>query len=61
MSLSTAGVVRTLLKKHAIRCACLGTVFNLPMAKITLLEDLSMVAMSAVMIGASLLHAGVAR
>jgi hypothetical protein len=61
MSLSTAGVVRTLLKKHAIRCACLGTVFNLPMSKITLLEDLSMVAMSAVMIGATLLQAGVAR
>ena len=61
MSLSTVGVVRSLLKKHAIRCACLGTVFNLPMSKITLIEDLSMVVMSAVMIGTTLLHAGIAR
>jgi len=61
MSLSTVGVVRSLLKKHAIRCACLGTLFKLPMSKITLIEDLSMVVMSAAMIGATLLHARVAR
>ena len=61
MSLSTVGVVRSLLKKHAIRCACLGTVFNLPMSKITVVEDLSMVLMSAVMIAATLLHRGVAQ
>jgi hypothetical protein len=57
MLLSTVGVVRSLAEKRAIRCACLGTVFNLPMSKITLIEDLSMVVMSAVMAGAALLHA----
>ena len=50
MTVGTAGVVRSLLKKNKIQCACLGTVFNLPMSKITLIEDLLMVAMSAIMI-----------
>jgi len=53
MSLSTVGVVRSLLEKRAIRCACLGTVFNLPMSNITLIEDLSMVLMSV----AAIVHA----
>ena len=57
MALSTVGVVRSILKKQTIRCACLGTVFNLPMSKITLVEDLSMVAMA----GAALVRAGVVR
>jgi hypothetical protein len=38
MSLSTVGVVRSLLKKHAIRCACQGALFYLPMSKITSLR-----------------------
>jgi len=58
MSLSTAGVLRSLLKKRAIQCACLGTVFNLPMSKITLIEDLSMVVMSVAMV---LYHVGAGR
>ena len=61
MAVSTAGVARSLLKKHAIRCACLGTVFNLPMSKITLIEDLTMVVMSVVMIGGALFHSGAGR
>jgi len=61
MSLSTVGVTRSLLKKHAIRCACLGTVFNLPMSKITLIEDLSMVVISAIMTVAAIVHTGVMR
>jgi hypothetical protein len=54
MSLSTVGVFRSLLKKTKIQCACLGTVFNLPMSTVTLVEDLFMVGMSATMIGAML-------
>jgi copper chaperone CopZ len=50
MSISSIGVIQSLLKKRRIRCACLGAVFNLPMSTITLIEDLLMVAMSAVMI-----------
>ena len=30
-----------------IRCACLGTVFNLPMSTVTLVEDGLMIAMAA--------------
>jgi hypothetical protein len=58
MTISTLGVVRSLLRKQAIRCACLGTIFNLPMSRITLIEDLLMVAMSAASVGAALFHFG---
>jgi len=44
------GVFRTLLKKKAIRCACLGTVLSLPMTKVTLVEDLGMAAMALLML-----------
>lgn len=50
MSISTAGVVRALMRKQAIACACLGTVFNLPMSRVTLVEDLIMVAMAVAML-----------
>lgn len=50
MSLSIIGVLRSVLKRHAIRCACLGTVFNLPMSTITIIEDGLMIAMSAIAI-----------
>jgi hypothetical protein len=54
MSVGAIGVARTLLRKNKIQCACLGTVFNLPMSKITLVEDLLMAGMSAAMIVAIL-------
>jgi len=54
MSVGAVGIARTLLRKNKIQCACLGTVFNLPMSKVTLIEDLIMVGMSATMIGALL-------
>ena len=50
MGVSTLGVVRSLVKKQKIRCACLGTVFNLPMSVVTLVEDLLMVGMSTAML-----------
>jgi hypothetical protein len=52
MSIGAIGVVRSLMNKTRIRCACLGTGFNLPMSRVTLIEDLLMVSMSAIMIGA---------
>lgn len=48
MSVSSIGVIQSLLNKRKIRCACLGTVFNLPMSTVTLVEDGLMVAMAAV-------------
>lgn len=50
MGVSCIGVIQSLLAKRKIQCACLGTVFNLPMSKITLIEDLLMVVMAAVML-----------
>ena len=50
MSVSSIGVIQSLLAKKKIQCACLGTVFNLPMSNITLIEDLLMVVMAAVML-----------
>jgi copper chaperone CopZ len=43
----SVGVFRALLQKKRIRCACLGTVLNLPMTKVTLVEDVGMAAMAA--------------
>ena len=50
MGISTLGVIRSLLARQKIRCACLGSVFNLPMSAVTLVEDVLMVGMSAAML-----------
>lgn len=39
MGFSSLGVINSLVKKRTIQCACLGTVFNLPMSSVTLIED----------------------
>lgn len=49
MGISSIGVIRSLIKKSPFQCACLGTVIKLPLSKVTLFEDLLMVAMSAIM------------
>jgi len=50
MLLGAVGVLNALTKEQAIRCACLGTALNLPMTTITLVEDLGMAGMAAVML-----------
>lgn len=50
MSFSTVGVVLAVMNQQKIRCACLGTGFNLPMSTVTIIEDLSMVLMAGWMI-----------
>jgi len=50
MLVGAGGVIQSNLQKKSIRCACLGTVFNLPMSTVTILEDLSMAAMAAWML-----------
>ncbi len=50
MGFSSIGVIRAVLDNKKIRCACLGTVFNLPMSTITIIEDLAMVIMALIMI-----------
>ena len=50
MGFSSLGVVSALAKKQKIQCACLGTVLNLPMTLVTLVEDLLMVIMAVIML-----------
>ncbi len=49
-ALGAAVVLRALLRKDRIRCACLGTALNLPITTATLVEDLGMAAMAAAML-----------
>lgn len=46
MGFSALGVIKAVLNKRSIACACLGTVFQLPMTTVTIVEDLIMVAMA---------------
>jgi copper chaperone CopZ len=50
MALSSLGVIQSVMNKQKIRCACLGTVFNLPMSMVTIIEDLLMAGMAAWML-----------
>jgi copper chaperone CopZ len=54
MGFSAIGVIRAVASKTQIQCACLGTVFKLPMSTVTIVEDVGMVAMAAVMLVFSL-------
>jgi copper chaperone CopZ len=44
------GVIQANLKKQTIQCACLGTVFQLPMSVVTIIENVGMAAMAALML-----------
>ncbi len=50
MGFSSLGVIQALSEKRKIRCACLGTILNIPMSTTMLMEDLGMVAMSVLML-----------
>lgn len=50
MSVSIIGVLQTVLDKKKIQCACLGSVFKLPMSTVTIIEDGLMIAMSGYML-----------
>jgi cation transport ATPase len=50
MGVSVIGVIESNINKRKIKCACLGAVFNLPMSTVTIIEDLVMIAMAAVML-----------
>ena len=50
MGFSAIGVIRAVTHKTQIQCACLGTVFKLPMSTVTIVEDVGMVLMAAVML-----------
>lgn len=48
MGFSAIGVIQAVVDKKTIRCACLGSVFQLPMSTVTIVEDLLMVGMAAI-------------
>jgi len=50
MTVSIIGVLQSVLNKRKIKCACIGDVFNLPMSTITIIEDVLMIGMSAIML-----------
>lgn len=50
MGIGAIGVYTKLRKREEIPCACLGTVFKVPMTWVTLAEDLFMVIMAIIMI-----------
>ncbi len=53
MGFSAIGVIRAVLNKNRIQCACLGTVFKLPMSTVTIVEDVGMVLMAAWMLASA--------
>lgn len=50
MSVSIIDVLKTVLNKQQIQCACLGDVFHLPMSIVTIIEDALMIIMAAFML-----------
>ena len=50
LSATSFGVLRTLIRKEKIQCACLGTAIKLPMTKATLIENAIMIIMASWMI-----------
>lgn len=51
MTVGAVGVVKAVTSGQEIQCACLGTALNLPMSTVTIIEDISMALMAAVMAG----------
>ena len=50
MAVGLVGVISAVRRKQQIQCVCLGTVFNLPMSAVTIVENSVMIIMSTVMI-----------
>ena len=46
LAITTVGVIKTLMNKKKIQCACLGTALKLPMTEATLIENTLMLSMS---------------
>ncbi len=50
LGITTVGVTKSLLSKQTIKCACLGSVLNLPMTKATFIENSIMIIMAVFML-----------
>jgi hypothetical protein len=50
MGIGAVGVVRALIKGLDVRCACMGTVLDVPLSTVTLTEDIAMIGMACLML-----------
>ena len=50
LGITTIGVLRVLISKNTLQCACLGTALKLPMTKATLIENGVMLIMAVWML-----------
>ena len=50
LGITTIGVIKTLLDKKSIQCACLGTTLKLPMTEATLIENAIMITMAIIIL-----------
>lgn len=50
LGVGAAGVIRALIKGLDVRCACMGTVIDVPLSTVTLVENIGMIAMSILML-----------
>lgn len=55
LSFTSFGVLRALVQKEEIECACLGTVLKLPMTEATLIENGIMLIMASILLAGYLL------
>lgn len=46
LGVGAVGVIKALIKGLDVRCACMGTVLDVPLSTVTLTEDLGMIAMA---------------
>jgi hypothetical protein len=50
LGMTTIGVLRVLIDKRQIQCACLGTALKLPMTEATFIENAVMIVMALFML-----------
>lgn len=50
LGIGAIGVIKALKDGLDIRCACMGTVLDVPLSTVTLTEDITMVIMAAIML-----------
>ena len=50
MGFGALGVIQSVVDKRKIKCACLGTIFNLPMSTVTIIENSLMVLIGIILL-----------
>lgn len=50
LGVGAVGVIMALMRGLDVRCACMGTVLDVPLSTVTLIEDLGMVAMALILL-----------